>query len=158
MRAFLRRSCAAAATRTAGIAPSEAVRRVASTLVRRACAQTTTRQRKKSAERPLITHIERAKTSNARCAESGEVIEEGSLRFASEGQVFAKKFRKPDCVKLLPGELSAIVGWNSLGDPDEVDDIITHIMDTQQSRYGAGYMESPPPMPRKARLAFGDAD
>ena len=93
-----------AATRTARIAPSEAVRRVASTLVRRACAQTTTRQRKKSTERPLITHIERAKTSNARCAESGEVIAEGSLRFASEGQVFGKKFRKPDCVKLLPGD------------------------------------------------------
>jgi hypothetical protein len=134
------------------------VRRVASTLVWRACAQTTTRQRKKSAERPPITHIERAKTSNARCAECGEVIAEGSLRFASEGQVFANKFRKPDCVKLLPGELCAIVGWNSLGDPDEVDDIITHIVDTQQSRYGAGFMESPAPKPRNARLAFEDAD
>ena len=120
--------------------------------------QTTTRQRKKSAERPPITHIERAKTSNARCAECGEVIAEGSLRFASEGQVFANKFRKPDCVKLLPGELCAIVGWNSLGDPDEVDDIITHIVDTQQSRYGAGFMESPAPKPRNARLAFEDAD
>ena len=131
------------------------MRRVASTLVWRACAQTTTRQRKKSAERPPITHIERAKTSNARCAECGEVIAEGSLRFASEGQVFSKKFRKPDCVKLLPGELFAIVGWNSLGDPDEVDDIISDIIDAQQLGHGAGFMESPA---RKAKLVFEDVD
>lgn len=115
---------------------------------------TTVRQRKPT-ERPRITHIERAKTSNARCQECKEIITEGSLRFASEGQVFSKKFRKPDCVKLLPGELFAIVGWNSLGDPDEVDDIISDIIDAQQLRHGAGFMESPA---RKAKLVFEDVD
>ena len=130
------------------------MRRVVYRLAWRACAQTTARKRKPT-ERPLITHIERAKTSNARCAECKEIITEGSLRFASEGQVFSKKFRKTDCVKLSSGELSAIVGWNSLGDDDEVDDIISDVMDAQQFLHGAGFMETPA---RKARLAFEDVD
>tara|TARA_B100000795_G_scaffold147002_1_gene110163 strand:+ start:166 stop:552 length:387 start_codon:yes stop_codon:yes gene_type:complete len=121
----------------------------------RAYAQTTARKLKPT-ERPRITHVERAKTSHARCQECKEYITEFSLRFASEGQVFSKKFRHTDCVSLSPGELSTIVGWNSLSPyHDEVDDIISDVMDAQQALHGAGCMDSPA---RKARLVFEDAD
>ena len=49
-------------------------------------------------QRPLITTIERAKTSHARCDVCKDYISDFSLRFGSEGQVFSKKFRHIDCV------------------------------------------------------------
>jgi len=124
--------------------------------------KTTKAQKRKSTEmiteRPLITTIERAKTSHARCQECKEYIGEFSLRFGSEGQVFSKKFRHTDCVWLSPAELSTIVGWNSLGDPDEVDDIISGVLDAhdaQQVLFGAGPLDTPA---RKAKLVFEDVD
>ena len=126
------------------------------------CAVQTKAQKRKSTEmiteRPLITTIERAKTSHARCQECKEYIGEFSLRFGSEGQVFSKKFRHTDCVWLSPAELSTIVGWNSLGDPDEVDDIISGVLDAhdaQQVLFGAGPLDTPA---RKAKLVFEDVD